>query len=334
MKKALVTGGTGFLGLQLIFRLLQDGYDVRTIIRKESGKQRILKVLQDNGIKNTDKLSFVEADLLSDNNWDEAMKDIEYVFSVASPVFFNKPKDESDAIQPALQGILRILSAANNAGVKKVVMTSNFGAVGFSKTKGVTTERDWTDPEQKGLSIYEKSKLLAEKAAWGYVREPDVNLEFATVNPVAIFGPALDQHVSGSFDLLKNILNGNKMPDFDLNVVDVRDVVDIQIRAMENSESDGQRFIASADGKISMKEIALLIKKERPTISDKINVKPLPSWIVKIGALFNKTAREGQLMLDMNREVSNQKAKNVLGWTPIADNRAAVLSAVDSLGKD
>lgn len=335
MKKVLVTGGTGFLGLRLVMQLLNDGYDVRTTTRKKSGQARIMKVLESYGVKNLQNLSFIEADLSNDNNWLEAMQDREYVFSVASPVFFGKIKNETDAIKPALDGILRILKAANTSNVKRVVMTSNFGAVGFSKKQGLTTESDWTDPEEKGLSIYEKSKLLAEQAAWKYVNQPEVNLEFVTVNPVAIFGPSLDQHVSGSFDLLKNLLTdtNKRIPDLPLNVVDVRDVVDIEVRAMETPEAKFKRFIASADGQISVKEIAELIKTQRKSLKDKVTDKTIPNWLIDVAAVFNSRAREGKLMTHMNRKVSNQQAKDILGWTPISDNQQAVLSAVDSLVK-
>ncbi|MFC6175864.1 NAD-dependent epimerase/dehydratase family protein [Companilactobacillus huachuanensis] len=335
MKKVLVTGGTGFLGLQIILQLLNKGYDVRTTIRKDNGQDRILKVLQANNVKNISKLSFIKADLSSDDNWIEAMQDRDGVFSVASPVFFDKPKNEMDAIRPALNGTMRILKAANESGIKRVVMTSNFGAVGFSKKAGLTTEDDWTDENQVGLSIYEKSKLLAEKAAWNYVNKEDVNLELVTVNPVAIFGPSLDAHVSGSFDLLKNLLSGkmNRIPNLPLNVVDVRDVADIQIRAMETPQVAGQRFIASADGQISMREIATLIQQKRPQAAGKVSSKSLPDWIMNVGSLFNETAKEGKLMKNMNRNVSNQKAKQILGWKPLSNSEEAVLGAVDSLIK-
>lgn len=335
MKKVLVTGGTGFLGLRIILQLLDEGYDVRTTIRKESGKNRILEVLQSNDVKNLANLSFIKADLSSDDNWEAAMQDRDGIFSVASPVFFGKIKNEADAIRPALDGTMRILKAANKNGVKRVVMTSNFGAVGFSKKSGLTTEVDWTDENQVGLSIYEKSKLLAEKAAWQYVKQPDVNLELVTVNPVAIFGPSLDAHVSGSFDLLKNLLSGQMklIPNLPLNVVDVRDVATIQIKAMETPAAAGQRFIASADGKITMREIAKLIRTKRPQMAQKVSSRNLPDWMINVAANFNETAREGKLLKDINRNVSNQKAKQVLGWQPISNNEQTVLTAVDSLNR-
>lgn len=335
MKKILVTGGTGFLGLQIILQALQKGYDVRTTVRKDSGIKRIKTVLQANGVKNLENLSFIKADLSSDDNWDQAMTDRDVVLSVASPVFFDQPRDEMAAIKPALDGTLRILKAAQSKGIKRVIMTSNFGAVGFSKKSGVTTEKDWTDPNEKGLSLYEKSKLLAEQAAWKYVEQPDVDVKLTTINPAAIFGPSLDQHVSGSFDLLKNILAGSnkRIPNLPLNVVNARDVAAIHLLALEHPEAAGQRFIASADDQISMKEIADLIKKERPELAKRVATKTIPEWLISLLAPFNKTAQEGKLMMNVNREISNQKAKDILGWQPQSNNEEAVLAAVDSLEK-
>lgn len=139
------------------------------------------------------------------------MKGCEYVLSVASPVFFEIPKDENDIMSPASEGIIRVLKAAKNAKVKRVVMTSNFGAVGFSNKNQntATTEADWTNPNEKGLSAYEKSKLLAERTAWDFIKKEGGNLEFATINPVAILGPSLGSHISGSFRLLEHLLDGS-----------------------------------------------------------------------------------------------------------------------------
>lgn len=214
-EKVLVTGGTGFLGMQMLLQLLNKGYDVRTTVRSLKSKDKVIDTLRKNGVTNFAQLSFIEADLSKDANWDEAMADRDYVLSVASPVFFEIPKDEAEVIRPAIEGIMRILKAANRTNVKRVVMTSNFGAVGFSN-------QDWHSVTTE--SAYEKSKLLAEKAAWKYIETEGQGLEFATVNPVAIFGPSLDSHVSGSFDLLKGIASGSMkmVPSIELNVVDVR----------------------------------------------------------------------------------------------------------------
>lgn len=332
----LVTGGTGFVGMQIVLQLLKKGYQVRTTVRSIKNKDKLIATLKAAGITTFGALSFTETELTKDDNWAEAMKGCTYVMSVASPVFFETPKNEEEAIRPAVEGILRVLKFAKQEGVQRVVMTSNFGAVGFTQTdkSRQTTEADWTNTSAKGLSVYEKSKTLAEKAAWDFIKE-DGTLEFVTINAVAIWGPSLDAHVSGSFHLLENLLNGKMkaVPNIPLNVVDVRDIADLHIRALTAPAAAGQRFIASADGQITLPQIAKLLRRERPEVSQKVSTKRLPDWIVKIGSLFNARAKEGLLFLRMNRNVSNAKAKRVFGWKPIATQEQAILASVDSLIK-
>ncbi len=336
-KTVLVTGGTGFVGTHIIFQLLQRGYNVKTTIRSLSSKSKVIDTLKFNGISTFDKLTFVEADLSKDDNWDVAMKGCNYVLSVASPVFFTIPKDENEVIRPAVEGIIRVLKAARNAGVKRVVMTSNFGAVGFSNKNSniTTTEEDWTNPNEKGLSAYEKSKLLAERTAWDFIEKEGGSLEFTTINPVAILGPSLSAHMSGSFGLIEHLLNGSMraIPNIPLNIVDVRDVADLHIRAMTNPKANGQRFIASADGQISMPEIAALIKNKKSDIAKNISTKTVPNWVIYLAALFNKQAKEAALLLRMSRNVSNTKAKKTLDWKPISTNEEIILASLDSMVK-
>lgn len=333
----LVTGGSGFVAMHIILQLLQKEYNVKTTVRSLKSKEKIIETLKSNGITNTDKLSFVQTELTKDDNWETAMQDCKYVLSVASPVFFEIPKDENEAIKPALEGIIRVLKFAKKAGVKRVVMTSNFGAVGFSQTNKnrKTTEADWTDPNLKGLSVYEKSKTLAEMAAWDFIKKESCNLEFATINPVAIFGPSLDEHISGSLNILKHILEGtmNPVPPIPLNLVDVRDVADLHIRAMENPNADGQRFIATADGQISMPEIAKFLIETKPEISAKVSKKTIPEFMIRFASVFNAKAKEGKMFMNMNRNVSNAKARNLLGWKPIGANQDIILASVETMMK-
>lgn len=333
----LVTGGTGFVGVQIIFQLLQQGYKVKTTLRSLSSKTKVIDALKANGITNIDQLAFVEADLSKDDHWDEAMQGCEYVLSVASPVFFTIPKDENEVMRPAVEGIVRVLKAARKAGVKRVVMTSNFGAVGFSNKNPniATTEADWTNPSEKGLSAYEKSKLLAERAAWDFIQQEGGNLEFATINPVAIMGPSLSSHISGSLGLLEHLFDGSLklIPNLPLNIVDVRDVADLHIRAMTNPEANGQRFIAAADGQISLSEIAALLKKQKNEVAKKIPTRTLPNWVIYLAALLNRQAKEAALFLRMSRNVSNAKAKRILGWTPLANNEEIILASINSMIK-
>lgn len=336
-KSVLVTGGTGFVGAHIILQLLQKGYNVKTTLRSIRSKEKVIDTLKSNGITTFDNLEFAEADLSEDDNWDEAMKGCDYVLSVASPVFMTIPIDENEAIRPAVEGIVRILKAARNASVKRVVMTSNFGAVGLSNKNPntATTEADWTDPNEKGLSAYEKSKLLAERAAWDFIKKEGGDLEFATINPVAILGPSLSAHISGSFGLLTYLLDGSMkaIPNIPLNVIDVRDVADLHIRAMTNPNANGQRFIASADGKISMPEIAALLRNKYPDITKKVPVETLSDSVIFSNASSNKQAEATALLMRINRNVSNEKAKKILGWTPISNNDEAILASINSMSK-
>lgn len=331
----LVTGGSGFVGMHILLQLLQRGFEVRTTLRSLKNRDRVIETLRAHGVVDMHKLSFVEAELTADEHWEEAMTGCRYVLSVASPVFLSGAQDEQEAMRPAIEGILRILKFAKKAKVKRVVMTSSFGALGFSHTdkKTETTEEDWTDPDLKGLSVYEKSKGLSERAAWDFIKREGGALELTTINPVAILGPSLNGHVSESFGLLKHLLDGSMkiIPNIPLNIVDVRDVADLHIRAMTDEQAKGQRFIATADGQMSMPEIALLLKQRFPDHSSKVSTRTLPDWVLKLASLFNEQAKGGVMFLKVNRNVSNAKARNLLGWKQIATMEEAIMVSVESM---
>lgn len=314
-KTVLVTGGTGFLGVNTILQLLQQGYEVKTTLRSLAKKDTILKALQEGGITDFSNLSFIEADLTSDNNWDEAVKGCDYVLHVASPFPSQDPKDENELIIPARDGALRVLKASRDAGVKRVVLTSSFAAVGYSKNIAdhIFTEEDWTDANTE-LPAYIKSKTVAEKSAWEFIEKEGNGLELTVINPVGIFGPVIGGITSASLDIaVSGILNGtmNQTPPFTMGVVDVRDVADIHIKAMLHPNAAGERFIATSDDVMSFYDVAELFKKERPQYSSDIqNLEP-------IGKEFYK-------------EMSNKKAKTILNWTP-RSREEALLASADSL---
>jgi len=313
----LVTGGTGFLGVHTILQLLQQGYEVRTTLRSLSKKDNIIKALEEGGITDFSKLTFFEADLTRDNNWGEAVKGCDYVLHVASPFPAQDPKDENELIIPARDGALRVLKAARDAGVKRVVLTSSFAAVGYSINveNHVFTDEDWTDVNAE-LPAYIKSKTLAEKAAWEFIEKEGNGLELSVINPVGIFGPALGGITSASLDIaVTGILNGtlNYTPTFTMGVVDVRDVADIHLKAMVNPKAAGERFIATSDGVMSFYDVAELFRKERPQYTENIQkLEPIEKEFYK--------------------EMSNEKAKTVLNWNPRSRDEALLASA-DSLMK-
>jgi nucleoside-diphosphate-sugar epimerase len=314
-KTVLVTGGTGFLGVHTVLQLLQQGYEVKTTLRSLTKKDAILKALEEGGITDFSNLSFIEADLTSDNNWDEAVKGCDYVLHVASPFPAQDPKDENELIIPARDGALRVLKASRDAGVKRVVLTSSFAAVGYSidVKDHVFTEEDWTDTN-KELPAYIKSKTIAEKSAWEFIEKEGNGLELTVINPVGIFGPAIGGITSASLDIaVSGILNGtmNQTPPFTMGVVDVRDVADIHIKAMLQPNASGERFIATSDGVMSFYDVAELFKKERPQYTSNIqNLEPIGKELYK--------------------EMSNKKAKTILNWNP-RNREEALLASADSL---
>lgn len=335
-KWVLVTGGSGFVGVHCIVQLLQQGYNVKTTLRSMSRKHEVLDMLKEGGISSFEDVAFIEADLTKDLNWNIAVENCDYVLHVASPIFLRIPKQEDEMIRPAVDGTLRVLKAARDAGVKRVVMTSNFGAVGYSHTDTtkIITEECWTDPNEKGLSIYNKSKVLAEKAAWDFIKKEGGTLELSVINPMGIFGPSLGPDLSSGFELLKKVLDGSmkRIPNITLGIVDVRDVADMHLRAMTNPNANGQRFIALAGGIMSLPEIGLLLKKNLPVVARQVSTKRIPDWFVKFAALFNPVAKSIATMLSRYRDASNEKAKQVLGWQP-RSNEEAIMATVESLVK-
>jgi nucleoside-diphosphate-sugar epimerase len=333
-KMVLVTGGTGFVGIHCILQLLQKGYKVKTTLRSIQRKNEIIEMLKNGGITSFENLSFIEADLTNDKNWDEAVTNCEYVLHIASPIFLKLPEHEDEMIRPAVDGTLRVLKAARDAGVKRVVMTSNFGAVGYShKDKNtLITEESWTDPNEKGLSPYNKSKVLAERAAWNYMGKEGGGLELSVVNPMGIFGPSLGPALSSGFGLLQKLMDGSmkRIPNISLGIVDVRDVADLHIRAMTNPAAKNQRFLALAGGTMSLLEMVKFLKEKMPEATQNASTQSLPDWLVRFSALFNSQAKAILPMVGIYRNASNEKARKILGWNP-RSNEEAVLATAESL---
>ncbi|WP_433813500.1 SDR family oxidoreductase [Flavobacterium johnsoniae] len=335
-QKVLVTGGTGFVAIHSILQLLNRGYQVRTTVRSLNSRDKIFEMLKNGGITDFSQLEFIETDLTSDKNWNEAMIGCQYVLHIASPIFLRLPKNEDEMIRPAVDGTLRVLKAARDCGVKRVVMTSNFGAVGYShKDKNsLITEESWTDPNEKGLSTYNKSKVLAEKAAWDFIEKEGGPLELSVINPMGIFGPSLNEDLSSGFELLKKLLDGSMkaIPDIRLGIVDVRDVAELHILAMEKPQAKGERFLALSGGTMSLMEIVKLLKEKMPYVTTKAPAKSLPTFIIRLSSIFNDQAKAILPLVGINRNASNKKAKTILGWVP-RTNEEAVTASVISLIK-
>src|ERR1700720_2022461 len=230
MSTILVTGGSGFIGSHCILQLLAAGHRVRTTVRSLKREEYVRALLKQGGAEPGDRLSFFAADLESDAGWPRAVAGCEYVLHVASPLPSSVPKNEAALIIPAREGTLRVLRASRDAGVKRVVLTSSFAAIGYGRKERQApfTEKDWTDLSGEVVAPYAKSKTLAERAAWDFVAKEGGQLELSVVNPVAVFGPVLGADYSASILLVERLMGGAMpgVPHLYFGVVDVRDVAD------------------------------------------------------------------------------------------------------------
>jgi len=314
----LVTGGSGFLGAHCILALLKAGYRVRTTVRSSMREADVLAMLKAGGVEPGDRLSFAMADLTSDAGWPQAVAGCDYVVHVASPFPPGVPKHEDDLIIPAREGALRVLRAARDAGVKRVVLTSSFAAIGYGKMPpGPFTEENWTDPTAK-VSAYVKSKTLAERAAWDFVATEGGRLELAVVNPVGIFGPVLGSDHSTSTEFVQRMMNGAMpgLPRLSFGVVDARDVADLHVRAMTNPAAKGERFLAVSGDFMTVREIAQTLKTRLGDAAARVTTRELPDWLVRIVGLFNPEAAQLVTELGKVKNATNAKAVRVLGWAP------------------
>jgi len=315
----LVTGGSGYIAVHIILKLLLENYRVRATLRTMSRQDEVKGMLRSGGLTNLEGLSFVQTDLSSDQNWDEAVKGAEYVIHVASPTPNKVYKDENEMIVPAREGVLRVLRAARDAGVKRVVLTSAFGAIGVGHTnhQGPFTEKDWSNTDAD-IHPYQKSKTIAEKAAWELIRQEGNGLELAAVNPVGVMGPILGNDYSHSNSSVRQMLEGTMkaVPKIYSDYVDVRDVADLHILAMTRPEANGERFIASTAENLSMLDVANILKKHLGEEAKNAPRGEIPNIVVRVMALFKPQLRMIASLLGLDMSTSNQKAKQLLGWQP------------------
>ncbi len=330
----LVTGGSGFIGAHCIVQLVGAGYRVRTTVRSLKREAEVRALLKAGGAEPGGALSFTAADLTSDANWPEAVAGCDFVLHVASPFPMAVPKHEDDLIVPARDGALRVLRAARDAGVKRVVLTSSFAAIGYGRKRAdrPASEEDWTDLAGAGISAYVKSKTLAERAAWDFVTREGGALELAVVNPVGVFGPVLGPDFSTSIQIVQRLMDGAVpgIPHLSFGIVDVRDVADLHLRAMTNPAAKGERFLAVAGDFMTMQAIARLLKARMGAAAGRVPTRSLPNWMVRIASLVDPSLKQIVPELGEIKSATNEKARRVLGWAP-RSNDDAILATAESL---
>ncbi|WP_420148527.1 SDR family oxidoreductase [Spirosoma sp.] len=330
----LVTGGSGFIASYCIIALLNKGYKVKATLRSLKKAESVKQMLKEGGIRSLDGLSFVEADLQNEAGWPKAVDGCQYVIHVASPTPYTAARTEDDFVIPAKNGVLFVLRAAKNAGVKRVVLTSAFGAVGFGTVKTTLyTEEDWTVINDT-VAPYQRSKTISEKAAWDFIANEGKGMELAVVNPTGVLGPVLSEDFSHSIQNIKQMLNGSMKacPKIISGYVDVRDVADLHVKAMTMPQANGQRFIAVAGEGLSLLDIANVLGENLGEKAINVPTRELPNWLIKLLAIFNPKLKAAAPYLGMVKRASSEKAINMLGWKP-RSAQEAILATANSLIK-
>ena len=315
----LVTGASGFIALHCLLQLLQEGYRVRGTVRSASREGEIRDALAKQASLG-DRLEIVQADLTSDEGWADAVRGCTYVLHVASPFPNFTPKDENELIIPAREGTLRVLKAAADAGVKRVVLTSSLAAVasGYPADNArIYDENDWSIVEK--CEPYRKSKTLAERAAWDFVESlpKDVEMELAVINPGAVLGPLLNTHYSTSGEIVRKLMT-REIPGtakIGFPMVDVRDVASAHVAAMTVPDAAGKRFCCAIEH-AWFADVATILQRHFGPKGYKIPTRALPGFVVRLVALFDPTVRSAVSELGRVQNFSNAQIRDVLQWQP------------------
>ena len=322
----LVTGASGYVGSWAAVELLRRGYRVRGTVRN-LGREAEVRAMITGAVDAGDRLSFVAADLLADDGWAAAAAGADFVMHVASPMPIGEFRGQ-DVILPAREGTRRVLEAARQAGVKRVVVTSSTAAAMTPKGSGrVADETVWTDLPDKPIYNYPRAKTLAEQDAWAFVAKEGGGMELATVLPSQIQGPVLGADYSASVGIIALMLQGRlpAVPRIGYAIIDVRDLVKLHLLAMTRPEAAGERFIAAGDF-LWFADMARILRDTLGAAAAKAPRRTVPDTLVRLGALFNPEAAALAPSLGIRSQVTSAKAERRLGWRP----RAAADSILDT----
>ena len=324
MEKVLVTGASGFIAEHCIIELLKNGYSVKGSLRSMNREQEVRDAVK----TETDdtKLEFCKLDLLEDDGWEDAMWDCDYLMHVASPFVIEDPKDENELIKPAKEGTLRALNAAKKAGIKRVVLTSSVAAVNSHMMSGTSDHTTWTDINSKYVTPYQKSKTIAEKAAWDFYNNQDNSnkMEMAVINPGGVMGPQLGNDLGGaSTQIVSQLISGKfpMIPALSFPFIDVRDVAILHLKAMTTPEADGKRFIAAHSEPTWMYQVAEVLSAAG---YEKIKLKKAPSFMLKLIGLFDNKTKSLVPMLDKYVPCDNSQTVKILNWEPMPWEQAFI----------
>ena len=328
-KKVLLTGISGYIGNHCAVELLKNGYSVRGSVRNLSKKEAVIEAINKK-IDPKDNLEFCELDLLEDKGWDKAMEGCEFVLHVASPYVMIEPKDENEYIKPAVEGTMRALKAAKKSGVKRVVLTSSMVSMLENADKSINIDyNSWTNVKAKNISAYAKSKTLAERSAWDFIKKQNEEnpMQLSVVNPGPVFGPTLSGNLEGaSMGMFKNMILGKMpmVPKSSINMSDVRDVAKIHVLALENKNANGKRFIVTTEKPYAFQELAQILKSNG---YDKVSTKLAPNFLLKFIGNFDREARSMRAFIGKTYNGDISSTIETFDWKPISVEKTVLDTA-------
>ena len=330
MKKVLITGISGFVAQHCAAELLKKGFAVRGSIRNTSKTDEVIKGIK-TIVEPDGNLEFCELDLMKDDGWDKAMEGCEYVLHIASPFVVKVPKDENDLIKPAVEGTLRALNAAKNAGIKRVVLTSSTVAMHGGQNGIIQINHNsWTNTKAKNVTAYFKSKTFSEKAAWDFINNQngDSKLELVVINPGPIYGPTLTGNLATeSMDFFNKLISGKvpMLPNAYSVMSDVRDVAKIHVLALENEKANGQRFIVTTEKPHAIQEIAQILQSNG---YEKVSTKIAPTFLLKFMSKFNDEVKGMLPFIGNTIEADIIKTSSTFNWQPISFEKTVLDTAL------
>lgn len=325
MKKVLVTGGTGYIASWTILKLLKKNYQVTATVRTKD-KGEFLKAMLENHDANLTNFEYKIADITRPVAWKAICQGQDAVMHIASPLGGNNQNDPK-LIDTAVRGTLNVLRGATHSKVKKIILTSSIAASSPENncTDQEVDETFWTDLNNKSLNAYRKSKIIAEQTAWNFMKDyPEIPL--TTIMPGAVFGPMLDKKQNGSVLIIQKILEG-QLPAFNVNfeVVDVRDLADLHILALENDASNNKR-INGLNENIMMKRMNEILRYKIGPAGENVKTVVVPDNLLLTIAIGVKPLRTFIPMLNRQFLHTNKFAKETLKWQP----RPAEETIIDS----
>ena len=331
MKKVLLTGISGYIGLHCAAELLKKGYFVRGSLRNLDKIDSVVKAIK-NEIDPFKNLEFCKLDLLKDEGWDDAMAGCDFVLHVASPYITTEPKEASILIKPALEGTKRALHAAKKAGVKRIVITSSvISMLGNANESININESSWTNVDAANVSSYGKSKTLAEKSAWDFIENQEgTNLELTVVNPGPVFGPPLNGNLDGaSMKMFKEMMCGKMpmLPQSSINMSDVRDIATIHVLALESPSANGRRFIVTSEKPYKFQEIAQILKDNG---YKKVSTKLAPNFLLNFMSYFVSDIRAMRPFIGKTYTADVSPAIEIFNWQPI-EFKKTILDTANSI---